>query len=261
MENPIGKGLADFQAALDRLDTALRPSPGLHERVFSGTQAWRDLLAYKLVPHMAGEGCLVAAVTGGTNTGKSTVFNLLIGQSASPIVNTAAATCHPVVAANARRSAECLDAKLVPEFKPRPLEAPGQATDASLPAEALFVVREDSLPNRLVIMDTPDVDSIEKRNWDVAAHLRAAGDVIVAVVTGEKYKDERVVEFFRHAVAAERVVLPVMNKANPENDFAVARKQLDEFRKDSGAAGPCFVIAHDFRIADNLRRQIGRAHV
>ncbi len=256
MENPIGKGLAAFQAALERLDDALRPSPGLHERVFTGTQPWRDLLTYKLVPHMAGEGCLVAAVTGGTNTGKSTVFNLLIGQPASPIVNTAAATCHPVLAANVRRSAECLDSKLVPEFKPRPLETPAQATDSSLPAEALFVVREDSLPDRLVIMDTPDVDSIEKRNWDVAAHLRAAGDVIIAVITGEKYKDERVVDFFRQAVAADRIVVPVMNKANPDNDFAVARKQLEEFLKDSGAAGPCFVIAHDFRIGENLRRPI-----
>ncbi len=256
MEHLLGKGLADFQAALGPLDEALRVSAELHERVFGGTQTWRDLLTYKLVPHMAGEGCLVAAVAGGTNTGKSTVFNLLIGRAASPIVNTAAATCHPVVAANARRRAECLQAKLVPEFDPRPLEEPGQATDGTLPAEALFVVLDDSLPDHLVLMDTPDVDSIEKRNWAVAAHLRAAGDVIVAVVTGDKYKDERVVEFFRQAVASARVVIPVMNKANPENGFSVARRQLEDFRKDVGTAAPSFVIAHDFQIGDNLRRPI-----
>jgi len=256
VENLIGKGLADFAAALARLDQALAPSPGLHARVFDGTQPWRDLLTYKLVPHMAGAGCLVAAVTGGTNTGKSTVFNLLIGRAASPIVNTAAATCHPVLAANARRHAECLNAKLVPEFQPRPLESPGQATDGALPAEALFVVLEPSLPDHLVVMDTPDVDSIEKRNWDVAAHLRAAGDVMVAVITGDKYKDERVVEFFRQAIAADRVVIPVMNKANPADRFDVARRQLAEFRKDTGTEAPGFVIAHDFQIGDNLERPI-----
>ncbi len=256
MENPIGKGLADFAAALNRLDEALVLAPGLHDRVFGGTQPWRDLLTYKLVPHMAGAGCLVAAVTGGTNTGKSTVFNLIIGRAASPIVNTAAATCHPVLAANAQRRAECLEAKLVPEFQPRPLENPGQATDGSLPAEALFVVLEPSLPDHLVVMDTPDIDSIEKRNWDVAAHLRAAGDVMVAVLTGDKYKDERVVDFFRHAVAADRVVIPVMNKANPENSFDVARRQLAEFRKDTGTSAPGFTIAHDFHIGNNLKRPI-----
>lgn len=256
LENILGKGLVDFQAALDRLDGALKSSADLHDRIFGGTQPWRDLLTYKLVPHMAGEGCLVAAVTGGTNTGKSTVFNLLIGRPASPIVSTAAATCHPVLAANARRRAQCLESKLVPEFKPQPLDRPGQATDAALPPEALFVVLEDSLPDHLVLMDSPDVDSIEKRNWDVAAHLRAAGDVIVAVVTGDKYKDERVVEFFRHAVASARVVIPVMNKANPENGFGVARRQLEDFRKDVGTAAPCFVIAHDFHIGDHLRQPI-----
>lgn len=256
MENPIGKGLADFAAALARLDGALAGAPGLQDRVFSGTQPWRDLLTYKLVPHMAGAGCLVAAVTGGTNTGKSTVFNLLIGRAASPIVNTAAATCHPVVAANAKRRDECLAGKLVPEFQPRPLDEPGQATDSALPAEALFVVLESTLPDHLVVMDTPDVDSIEKRNWDVAAHLRAAGDVMVAVLTGDKYKDERVVEFFRQAVAADRVVIPVMNKANPENDFDVARRQLTEFKKDSGTSAPGFTIAHDFQIGNKLAQPI-----
>jgi hypothetical protein len=79
---------------------------------------------------------------------------------------------------------------------------------------------------------------------------------MVAVITGEKYKDERVVEFFRHAAAAGRVVVPVMNKANPAEDFAVARRQIQEFCHDVGIAGPAFVIAHDFAIGEDLRRPI-----
>lgn len=256
MQNPIGDGLAAFESALNRLDDALAPFATVHEAVFSGAQVWRDLLTYKLVPHMAGQGCLVAALTGGTNTGKSTVFNLLLGRSASPMASTAAATCHPVLAANARRRAESLESKLVPEFKPRPLDDPSEVTDPALPAEALFVVQDDSLPDHLVLMDTPDVDSIMKRNWEVAAHLRAAGDVMVAVITGEKYKDERVVEFFREAVGAGRVVVPVMNKANPAENFDVARRQTAEFCHDVGIAGPAFVIPHDFALGEDLRRPI-----
>ena len=118
------------------------------------------------------------------------------------------------------------------------------------------MVQDDSLPDHLVLMDTPDVDSIMKRNWEVAAHLRAAGDVMIAVITGEKYKDERVVEFFRQAVSAGRVVVPVMNKANPAENFAVARRQTEEFCHDVGIEGPAFVISHDFAIGEDLRRPI-----
>ena len=83
-------------------------------------------------------------------------------------------------------------------------------------------------------MDTPDVDSIDKRNWEVADHIRAAGDVLVAVVTGEKYKDDRVIQYFKEAAASGRMLIPVMNKANPADDFDVARKQLKEFCNDVG---------------------------
>lgn len=256
MENVVGKALVEFEAALRDLLEALRPYSDLQAAVFEGAKEGSDLLTYKLVPHFAGEGCLVAAVTGGANTGKSTVFNLLLGQVVSPMVTTAAATCHPVLAANAMREAQCLESKLVPEFDPRPLTEPGLATDWSLPAEALFVTRVDSLPDDLILMDTPDVDSIEKRNWEVAEHIRAAGDVLIAVLTGEKYKDERVVEYFREAVASARVVIPLMNKANPADDFDVARRQLEEFRSDAGTDAPGFVVAHDFAIGEDVHRPI-----
>ena len=256
MENVVGKALAEFEAALCDLREALGPYPELLSKVFEGAQEGSDLLTYKLVPHFAGEGCLIAAVAGGTNTGKSTVFNLLLARVVSPMVTTAAATCHPVLAANAMREAQCLESKLVPEFDPRPLSDPGLATDGSLPAMALFVACEPSLPDDLILMDTPDVDSIEKRNWEVSEHIRAAGDVLIAVLTAEKYKDERVVEYFREAVASAREVIPLMNKANPAEDFEVARRQLDEFRSDVGTDAPRFVIAHDFSIGENVRQPI-----
>ena len=256
MENTLGQTVVEFEAALTQFREALSTTPELYDLVFDGTEDWSNLLTYKLVPHLSGEGCLVAAVAGGTNTGKSTVFNLLLGRTISPMVNTAAATCHPVIAANERRAVECMESKLVPEFRPQTFDRPDDATDSSIPHDAIFVTTLDSLPDHLIIMDTPDVDSIDKRNWEVADHIRAAGDVMVAVLTGEKYKDDRVVQFFREAAASGRVILPVMNKANPADDFAVARKQLAEFLTDVDIDGPCFVIPHDFTIGDDLNQPI-----
>jgi hypothetical protein len=256
MLNRVGEALSDFERTFAELRLALDADEGVQDAVFQETQEWSDLLTYKLVPHLAGEGCLVAVVAGGTNTGKSTVFNILLDQAVSPVVNTAAATCHPVIAANERRSGQCLESKLVPEFSPRPLDDEAGPTDPEQPADALFVCRVDSLPDHLVVMDTPDVDSIDRQNWEVADHIRAAGDVLIAVVTGEKYKDERVVEFFREGHNSGRVVIPLMNKANPDGDYDVARKQLDDFCENVGIESSCFVVSHDFKIAEDLSRSI-----
>ncbi|MFO7975071.1 MAG: hypothetical protein R6V12_10605, partial [Candidatus Hydrogenedentota bacterium] len=177
------------------------------------------------------------------------VFNLLQGREVSPVRATAAATRRPLLAGEPGRVAQCLEGKLVPEFAPARLDDPGALLTREAPADRLFVATNPDLPERLVLMDTPDVDSIEKEHWEVADHLRAAGDVIVAVVTGEKYRDERVVAFFREAQASGRMVIPLLNKADAADDFATARHQLDEFRRDVGFEGPVFVVPHDFQLA------------
>jgi hypothetical protein len=257
MEATLGEALGEFNAALDRFRAGLPKDTSLTEAIFGDAEDWLDLLAYKLVPHLAGEGCLVVAVAGGTNTGKSTVFNLLLGSEVSPVVTTAAATRHPVMAGSRLRAGQCLEAKLVPEFDARLLKNPRAVLTDDLPEDALYVAEVTSLPDRLVLMDTPDVDSIDKQNWEVAENIRAAGDVLIAVLTGEKYKDERVVEFFRKARLSGRVVLPLMNKANPADGYAVARVQLTEFGADVGLQEtPCFVVPHDFGLSPDHARAI-----
>ncbi len=252
MENPIGVALTTFEAELGSLRRSLTLYPKVADALFDGAQPWTELLRYKLVPHFRGPGCLFAALVGGTNTGKSTVFNVLVGRAISPVVPTAAATCRPVLAANALRCSECLESRLVPEFMPLPLKNSDDPVNPKTPSKALFVALVDDLPDHLVVMDTPDVDSIDKQNWEVAEHIRAAGDVLVAVVTGEKYKDDRVVQFFREAVQSGRIVLPLMNKADPANEFDVARQQLADFCKDVGTAGPCFIVAYNPELAENF---------
>ena len=248
MPYTLGQVLGDFHAALEAFEHQLRDFPSVTERIFEGGADWRDLLAYKLVPHFEGQGCLVCAVAGGTNTGKSTIFNVLLGETVSPVVATAAATRFPLIAACPRRAQQCLEGKLIPEFEPFPLLNPDAVVQPDAPLGALYVAEVASLPETLVLLDTPDVDSIEKANWVVANSIRAAGDVIVAVLTPEKYKDDRVVSFFRQARESGRVIIPLMNKANPENDYAVARRQINEFRVDVGIDGPAFVMGHDFKL-------------
>lgn len=257
MDTALGEALGAFDRALRGLDEVAAEDAVLAEHLFAGTHDWIALLDYKLVPQLTGAGCLIVAVSGGTNTGKSTVTNALLGRTVSPVVSTAAATRHILLAGNARRAKQCLAGKLLPEFPPQPLEDPQALVRDGAAFQTVFAATVETLPERLVILDTPDVDSIDQQNWEVARHIQAAGDVLVAVLTAEKYKDDRVIAFFRAARASGRIVLPVMNKANPADDFAVARAQLDEFRRDADIGdAPSFVLPHDFDVGEHLDRPI-----
>ena len=253
MEN----GISRFSEVLDSFASVLEDYPRLREAVFEDCDEWRRLLQHKLVPQLAGDGCLVAAVAGGTNTGKSTVFNLLLGIQGSAACSTAAATCAPVLAAGTSRYRAALSGIMLPEFNAQPMNVPEDSTRYEMPENTLWVLKYAGLPDSFALLDTPDVDSIEKRNWEVADHIRAAGDVIVAVLTPEKYKDARVVDYFRQAHASGRLVIPVMNKANPRDDFAAPKAQLAEFIRDAALENPkTFAIPFDYELEFDTSREI-----
>lgn len=255
--NPLGPPLEAFDSALREFRADMDAHEAVSSLLFADAGEWIKLLRFKLLPHLAGEGCLVVAVAGGTNCGKSTVFNMLLGGTVSPIRATAAATCHPVLAANERRLAECQAGLLVPEFTPVPLTDGEAVLQREISGDTLFITPAPNLPDRLILLDTPDVDSIDTINWEQAENIRAAGDVLIAVITGEKYKDDRVVRFFRQAAASGRWIVPLMNKADPSEDFEVARQQLDEFCGEIGVEADVYCLAHDFTIAKSLEKGEG----
>src|SRR5688572_29231719 len=59
-------------------------------------EEWFELLANKLLPQLDSPPLLVVAVVGGTNIGKSVIFNHLAGEVASAVSPLAAGTRHPV---------------------------------------------------------------------------------------------------------------------------------------------------------------------
>jgi hypothetical protein len=255
----VGKALSQFDEAVAALETQVGDDTAVREAVFAGSESWLSLLRHKLAPQFEGAPCLVVAVAGGTNTGKSTIFNLLVGRSASPARATAAATCHPVLAASASRAKQCLDGAFFAEFNAQPLGNGDAVIGHEAPDDSLFVTETDSVPEALALLDTPDVDSIDQANWSVAENIRAAGDVIIAVITGEKYKDEKVIAFFRAAAASGRIVLPLMNKAQSHKDFEAARVQLEDFCKETGVDGPAFIVPHDPAAVESFTMPIAAA--
>ncbi len=76
------------------------------------------------------------------------------------------------------------------------------------------------MPPRLLLLDAPDVDSDVAVNWRRATAIRQAADVLVAVLTQQKYNDAAVKQFFRAAVEADKPIIVVFNQCELEADRA-----------------------------------------
>ena len=196
---------------------------------------WHGELFGKLAPQLGREPLLVVAVCGGTNTGKSLIANALAGVTMSPSVPEAARTRHPVASLPAGLPSRIDVASLFPDFATEPLAS----ADGPLAAghEHRLFWREDSAgtqPSRLVLLDTPDVDGTLRDNWRRAELVRSACDLIVAVLTQQKYNDAAVRDFFAAAARAGKAVVVVFNMLEWPRQAAVIGGWLDTFSRETG---------------------------
>ncbi len=195
--------------------------------------AWENLFMGKLLPHLENEGCLVIAVAGGTNTGKSTILNVLMKKELTATDYRAAATKRPVIIASEQKAKQCLNNSMFLEFEARKMENKEEAISKSLANHILLVKEEKSLPDTYLYLDTPDIDSIAKEHWEMADKIVSAGDIIIAVMNDSKYMDEAVIKFFRRAYEEGKIVIPVMNKVDRDNpeSLQIADTQIRDFMK------------------------------
>ena len=206
------------------------------EKNFRENLEWERLLFGKILPHLEGEGCLVIAVAGGTNTGKSTLLNVLLKKDFTPVHHFAAATKRPILVASKSKAHQCLQNKLFLEFEAKEMENKEEALDEALPGDILLIKEEDTLTDAYLYLDTPDIDSIKKEHWDIAEKIVSAGDIIIAVLVDVKYKDDAVVQFFRRANEEGKYVIPVMNKVYNDDPelLQIAKEQIEDFMKEVG---------------------------
>ena len=239
-------------AELCGLVAALAPTAAALGAPDPAAATWHGALFGKLKPQVSRTPLLVVAVCGGTNTGKSLITNTLVGAEISRSLPEAARTRHPV-ASLPRGLAGRIDlAELFPGFTP---VAWADEDDAlAVTDDDRLVWREDPTgeqPARLVLLDTPDIDGTLRENWQRAELVRNAADVIVAVLTQQKYNDAVVRDFFTAAARAGKTVLVVFNMvAWPQQRERIAG-WLATFTAETGVR-PAAVYAapHDFAAAE-----------
>jgi hypothetical protein len=179
---------------------------------------------------------VVAVVAGGTNVGKSSLFNALLGEAVSSVDARAGHTALPVAAGGG--DARAMLAALLPEYVvadagPGPEGAAG-AAERDAPA---LVLRETATPGGVLLLDSPDVDSALLAHHGRAEDALLASDILVFVTSPTKYNDKQCVEFLLRAAEMGKSVavlfnfLPGKTPAGGRGDRGPRHEILDDFRR------------------------------
>lgn len=214
---------------------------------------WHELLERKLRPQLGGSSFLIVAVVGGTNIGKSVIFNHIAGARLSSSSPMASGTKHPL-ALIPEGLVEGLDlSDLFRGFETVPLTDPTQPLQ-ELSRHTLFYRTSSQTPANLVILDTPDIDSVAEVNWERADSVRQSADVLIAVLTQQKYNDAAVKQFFRRAAEEEKLVMVVFNQCLLPEDEAYWPLWLETFCGETGIRPHSVYLApNDRRAAEEIR--------
>lgn len=151
---------------------------------------------------------LTVCLLGGTGTGKSTLFNSLAGKPISDVGTRRPCTLDPVVLVHEDSTAQIADC---PYFRTQ-----GEST-------AVIVSHHEADTAHLVLIDTPDFDSVEASNRLICENVFIISDVLVFVTSQEKYADLAGREMLEKARQWRKTTFFVMNKTRSDvayDDFA-----------------------------------------
>jgi hypothetical protein len=170
-----------------------------------------DILRYK-----QGILCLWVVFLGGTGTGKSTLFNALCGAALSATGVERPKTCGPILYAPEGCPVDknfplpatepCKNSSQVDELK----AAPGAA------GRLMILEHARSEFSHLILADTPDLDSVEIDNRQVAEDFFLLSDAVIFVTSQEKYADEVPHRFLLRILKGQRPFFVLFNKAEED---------------------------------------------
>lgn len=161
----------------------------------------------------------VVGFFGATGSGKTSLFNAVVGEDLGRTAARRPTTSSPLAAVwEPAGSEELLDWLKVEDRRNRSGEfAPGAGP--------------------LILLDLPDFDSVEPVHREIATRLAGQVDVLVWVTDPEKYADSIIHDhFIRPHASHSAVTLAVLNKSDrlSDSDRKVVGNSLEQLLKDDG---------------------------
>ena len=195
MENLYGQNLND---ALQKLRSNIpRVTDRLGLDLGKDVVTWANIVDSKLLTRLSPDFPLMATICGGGSSGKSTLFNSLVGERLSPVGGSAGMNRRVLVSAHKEllSQPDILTALFEPfGCLPDPLK---DMQDLTLPGCPSYVLC-DVVPKNLVLMDTPDFDTGAKGtyiNRDVAQQALESSDIMIYIFTNSNYNNRENTDF------------------------------------------------------------------
>lgn len=159
--------------------------------------SWTNIIDGKLLPRFSPDFPLTAAICGGGSSGKSTLFNSLVGDRLSPSGGSAGINRRILVSAPKKlfRQKSFLSTLFEPlGSDSKPLE---DKNDLTVPGCPLYILNS-KVPRNMVLMDTPDFDTGAQgayTNRDVVKMALEASDILIYIFTNSNYNSRDNTDF------------------------------------------------------------------
>jgi len=229
-----------MKATLESLRGALEAGTGLDEAGLLLTG-----LADRFVRPVAP---MVVAVCGPTGAGKSHLVNYLAGGPVSPSSYRRPSTVAPVLVGRAAQLASLGGGDFLLGY--RQIEAPegavfppsAEAADGAAEGGHRGGRADDSLylapaldppwawPEELVVIDTPDFDSVRLANQTQSRDMARRADAVILVAHQAKYADQSTWDFLASEGRSDRPLMVILNRVT-------AAAAVDDFKERLAAAG------------------------
>lgn len=157
----------------------------------------------------------VIGLFGATGSGKSSLLNALIGKDVARAAVRRPTTSAPLAAVLGDVGSEALLDWLEVEERHALDEGTALARAANKPARGRRARRTDAGTPGVVLLDLPDLDSVESAHRDIAERMTGMVDVIVWVTDPQKYADALLHhEFVRPFAGHDAVTVLVLNQVD-----------------------------------------------
>ena len=203
---PLHERLEALERALAALD-GIAPGPAV--------DSTRELLSRIDHRRALSAEHTVIGLFGATGSGKSSLLNALIGKDVARAAVRRPTTSAPLAAVLGDAGSEALLDWLEVEERHALDEGTALARAASKPARGRRARRTEAGTPGVVLLDLPDLDSVESAHRDIAERMTGMVDVIVWVTDPQKYADALLHhEFVRPFAGHDAVTVLVLNQVD-----------------------------------------------
>lgn len=218
-----------------------------------------ELFTQRILPQLYPRDHLNVTVAGGNNVGKSSVANHVAGRNVTEVSPIAGKTKHSILITSSHYSRKSVE-NMHPDI---PIVEHGVASDSSREGEHQIVWHQVSgASDRLWLYDQPDFDG-RAENEVRARRTSQVVDVVVAVISKDKYGVEEGQKFFSQMYQEGKGIILVLNQiTDEERELGDWKVYLEEFTKRTGIKPiATFVVPHSVAASRNGSMQFFRVNV